>query len=140
VVAEVLDDRHPHVHGTAAGDTARVGVGLNPALVDPSGIRLSVRAVERHDLAGIAVGFEEVLQVLLGPAGFGEDDSFPRGADLGHLFEADLQSLEQSSCLGVNPDASRPTDVAIQLLDLGVQLLAVERGRRRFWWLGGFLL
>ena len=52
LVAEVLDQRGPHVGAGRAGDAVGAGVLLQPALVDGLGLRVVVGAVEEHHLAG----------------------------------------------------------------------------------------
>ena len=102
---------------------------LDPTLVDRGGLRPAVRAVEEDHLSPIAVGFEEGLQILLGAARLGEDQRLACGAGRGHLFEADLQGLEQRLRLGVDADAARPGGEPLQDVDLLAQLLAVDRDR-----------
>ena len=84
----------------------------------------------------IAVGFEKALQVLLRSAGLGEDQRLAGRARRGHLFEADVQRLEQRVRLGVDADAARPSGEPLQDLDLLAQFLPVDGDRCRLGSLG----
>ena len=110
-----------------------LSVLLQPASRRSRCFRPAVGAVEQRRPARVAVGFKKGLQILLGAARFGEDQSLACGARFSHLLEADLQSLEKRLGFGVDADAARPRGEPFEDIDLFLQLLAVDRYRRRVW-------
>lgn len=104
VVAKVVDEGLTNVGGAGAGGAVGVGEFLFPVAVDFVGARVVVRTVEESDFSLVAVVDEELLEVVLGLAGLGEDDRFLGGLVVAHSAEAFVEGKEKGGSLGVFSD------------------------------------
>ena len=127
-IPEGVDERGAGIHRAGSGHAAGVAIRGGPALEDLFGIRIVVGAVEEDDLAGVAVGFEELLEKGLGAARLGEDDGLARRGWVhrGHLPEADVERLEERAGLGVHADAAGPADVVVEFGDFFFELGGID--------------
>ena len=108
LIAEVFYQRGANVDVAGACNTACASIGRQPVLINGSGFRTVVAAAELHDLAGVAMGYQIVLQVNLGAARFGENQRLALCAGCRHLLKADFKGGQQAAGFGVSADAARP--------------------------------
>ena len=117
ILAEVVDERGAAVHLRRAGDAVGAFMLFQPAPVDGGGVFVAVGAAEQHQLAGIAIGGQEAIQIFLRALGLREDDGFARRAKLGHLAKAQGQRFQQGLRLGVRLQGAGSVDEGCQLGD-----------------------
>lgn len=79
---------------------------LHPVCIDGAGVRIVVGAVEEDDLTGIALGFEDFFEVLLGSGRFGEDDGFFCCTEFLQFFEAFGERCKEFNAFGVFLDGA----------------------------------
>jgi len=118
MIPKMLDEGRAAIDRPGTGDAPGAGIRLDPAVDDLPGLRVGVGAVEEDDLAAVAVGFEEVSQVVLRAAGLGEHKRLAFGPHLRHLCQADFEGLVQRPAFRVDADTQRPLGVAGEFVDL----------------------
>ena len=127
--AEVVDERCPAIHLRRSGDAIAALAGLQPFQVDACRVFARVGAAERYEFACVSVGGQKAGEVLLGAAGFREEDRLAGRVQRGHLVEADLKCSQQRLCLGIGLNALGCLDEGSDLCDLAAHCGGVEGSR-----------
>src|SRR5712691_7657216 len=75
---ECLNQSSAYIYTFQAGDHVLSGMALEPIAVDVQRIRIVIRAVQGDDAPSIAIGFQQFLEVALGPTRLRENEGFAR--------------------------------------------------------------
>lgn len=132
VLFEVFDEGGAGVGSFGTGDFVAAFVVFEPVFVDFLCLGVAVAAVEEDDavavfacVGGVRQGF---LQVVLGAAGFGEDDGFARRAQFVEFCEGLFQRFQQGAAFFVFADVFGEFAVAPEFVGFAGDGLVFGRG------------
>ena len=98
----------------------------HPLQVAISGASVAVGAVDGDQLSFVAVGREQVEEVLLRPAGFREDHGLARCTEHSGMLECGLEGRYMSLALGVVLNRVSQISIATQLVQLILEHCGID--------------
>ena len=100
-IAEVVYNGLPAVSSQRSCDARGACICLFPCLIDLFRIGVGIGTIEQHNLSGIAIGFEQFLEIGLGTVTFSKNERLLGLTMLALVLKGDIKCLEQTFAFGV---------------------------------------